>query len=219
MRVTNDWLDARHRAGACRHLRVGGRYGKGGQAMRVDDETKEMVIRLRKSGKKMKDIAEHCELTESCVKSIIFRAGVKIGGTAKLRYRGMVRHFWNEGLGIYAIARAIGCSSAIVSELVREIATDEEILLRAYPITKEHGANGYEARGCRCDVCRAARTQRQSRWQKSEKGKAFLAKLKGKPVPEGKHGTTYAYQTYACRCDLCRAANTDYYKRRREVKK
>lgn len=59
----------------------------------------------------------------------------------------------------------------------------------------EHGTHAmYESHGCRCDVCRAANTERVRHWRATTTA----------PIP---HGTANGYRNYGCRCDDCRAAH------------
>lgn len=63
----------------------------------------------------------------------------------------------------------------------------------------EHGLTGYAKRGCRCDICRAA--------------KAESRRKRGLRNPNGvtaKHGTISRYSNNRCRCEECRAAAAEY---------
>lgn len=54
-----------------------------------------------------------------------------------------------------------------------------------------HGVHRYNKFGCRCDICRAAKSTEDR--ARRRKGKA----------PDGSHGAKgYAY---GCRCDICKA--------------
>jgi hypothetical protein len=59
--------------------------------------------------------------------------------------------------------------------------------------TSPHGTVKSYAKGCRCDDCRRANTERHKA-------------LKGKEPPS--HGRS-GYSNYGCRCDICRAAHSE----------
>lgn len=69
-----------------------------------------------------------------------------------------------------------------------------------------HGASKYVNHACRCDICRAANTQRVA------ERRAARANAK---MPPPEHGAA-AYSNYGCRCEICRAANAENGKARRE---
>jgi len=65
--------------------------------------------------------------------------------------------------------------------------------------------------GCGCQVCLPSgrRTWRNTEdatgpLSHRDRQKKYQARLKGRPVPEGKHGER-GYRLYGCRCDICKA--------------
>jgi hypothetical protein len=72
----------------------------------------------------------------------------------------------------------------------------------------EHGLSAYSNRGCRCDVCKAAKAEsRRKRNHRNPNG--VIAK----------HGTISRYSNNKCRCDECRAAAAEYARGWRERKR
>jgi hypothetical protein len=67
----------------------------------------------------------------------------------------------------------------------------------------KHGLSGYVDRGCRCDVCRAAksRANRLGRRRRVALVRAGLAE-----PPE--HGKS-SYENWGCRCETCSAAHAE----------
>lgn len=57
----------------------------------------------------------------------------------------------------------------------------------------------YQRRGCRCDECRAAHTERAQRARLSRQARNA----------DAPHGTASGYDNWKCRCATCRAANSD----------
>ena len=67
-------------------------------------------------------------------------------------------------------------------------------------MTEQHGYNAYR-RGCRCDICRAANTERCAEYRAKR-----LERAASDGVPDDvEHGHS-AYQNWGCRCDICRAS-------------
>lgn len=74
-----------------------------------------------------------------------------------------------------------------------------------------HSYGGY-TRGCRCDICRAAKAaySRARRAVANAPTRTPAINAKGRPIliAEGiRHGTRHGYEEYACRCDACRTAH------------
>lgn len=71
--------------------------------------------------------------------------------------------------------------------------------LGSVPRSKKHGLTGYDYHGCRCDVCKAA---------KSQSYRELRERLTGSPNTP--HGTKNGYDTYGCRCESCHEAMHAY---------
>lgn len=80
-----------------------------------------------------------------------------------------------------------------------------------------HGYGGY-TRGCRCEVCRAAK---RAYMRHKRRAASLRRRQAGNPrafVAEGiTHGTYAGYTDAHCRCNLCAAAKSDMDKRRGRV--
>lgn len=63
----------------------------------------------------------------------------------------------------------------------------------------EHGLSAYSNRGCRCDVCKAAKS--------ASRQKRNVRRANGTTAP---HGSISRYSNNKCRCDECRAAAAEY---------
>lgn len=73
----------------------------------------------------------------------------------------------------------------------------------------EHGYGPY-SRGCRCEICRSAKSAylRRRRAEASEQRRAAEADGVGRYVAGATvHGLS-GYQNHACRCRVCRAAKS-----------
>lgn len=66
-----------------------------------------------------------------------------------------------------------------------------------------HGQTGYTGkRKCRCDICRAANSDRARRGKSVRLARVAAGDA---DVPHGRGG----YTNWGCRCDVCTKANTD----------
>lgn len=73
-----------------------------------------------------------------------------------------------------------------------------------------HGYNSY-TRGCRCDVCKAAKAERLREYRRSTPADG---------VRTFRHGTCSGYSNHGCRCTLCvgwRAGKTVVERQRRRA--
>lgn len=75
------------------------------------------------------------------------------------------------------------------------------------PNVRKHGVTGY-SRGCRCDVCRAAKRA----YNQEQRRKKLAAVEAGEATFE--HGYD-GYTRWNCRCDTCRSAKAEYQSGRR----
>lgn len=78
-----------------------------------------------------------------------------------------------------------------------------------------HGtAHAYQAKGCRCDDCKA--------WRTADSARALARhRANGRPEHGSKqelvHGTGWAYRSQRCRCEACRAWNAERSRTQRAV--
>jgi hypothetical protein len=70
------------------------------------------------------------------------------------------------------------------------------------PVDHGHGHYRTYMKGCRCDACRKANSDKWAADLAARKQEPFRADLAG-------HGKCSTYKNYGCRCDACRAANRD----------
>lgn len=83
-------------------------------------------------------------------------------------------------------------------------------------ITKgmKHGLSGYDWHGCRCEVCKAAKSrfhkEYRTKYREVERDRSVLRKVQlGRGGKWSHHGTEAKYRT-ACRCARCRQAHYRY---------
>lgn len=79
-----------------------------------------------------------------------------------------------------------------------------------------HGLATYQRLGCRCDVCREAKSSYQRSIRQYNRGKRDAARAAGREyVAKGiRHGLG-GYQYHSCRCLTCKTANAQVVARRR----
>jgi hypothetical protein len=81
-----------------------------------------------------------------------------------------------------------------------------------------HGTTtGYRYHGCRCARCRAAHSQANADFQRTETGRRYreAMRARGEPPPGVPHGYS-GYVNHGCRCETCRAAKAEYAASRRK---
>lgn len=74
-------------------------------------------------------------------------------------------------------------------------------------VVHTHGYGGY-TRGCRCDVCRAAKAEYvRDRRRRARQMAARFTDTSGRHLARGiTHGTVSGYDENACRCQPCTSA-------------
>jgi len=129
--------------------KAGCSQGRVSQVMRADGHPKrkrgpkrsdasqkldERIISLRAQGLRVREIAEATGQSVPAVKSRLMRSArtTTDAWRAANRYRAQVHALWREGLCISEIKARLGsANNTVISELVREIATEFEIRFRA----------------------------------------------------------------------------------------
>jgi len=99
----------------------------------------------------------------------------------------------------------------IKATTVRRFAMGTHRRIKPAPIADiVHGLNGYTKYGCRCEICRKARSD----YTKARRAGTRLARN------DVRHGLRSTYTDLGCRCKRCTAANTEYAAiRRHEIAK
>lgn len=110
---------------------------------------------------------------------------------------------WLRGIG------PLGKRWGARSQALETIAAGDRAVGTLVELNVEHGSfRGYQ-KGCRCEKCRLANSERH--YRNKERRTQRLAELRV-------HGTTSSYTNWNCRCDLCREAWLEHMETRKRIR-
>lgn len=158
------------------------------------------IQNLYVEGLTMRQIADRLDLSHQRIQQILAERGVVKRGGKAVRVAAEAVVAAGGAMSLSEAAAAHGITSEYVGDVIRREHPHFNYAAArdAYLAEQAHGtASSYSKRGCRCDLCRRAKTQEMAEWRR---------RAAEKTPPASVHGTSGGYCNWSCRCEPCKQA-------------